>query len=347
MKLHLTLFTLFGTVLLATMGINACRKKDGEPKRPTPVLFQVPAGFPQPNYDFVGNPLTIEGIELGRRLFYEGSLSADGLASCGSCHQQVAAFGTFDHDLSHGANHSHTDRNAPPLANMAWQTSFFHDGRAASIEQVITSHLTAPNEMAETIENVIKKLKATPTYPPLFRAAFGDAEINSQRMVKALAQFTLSLVSAGSKYDKVKRGEASFASYEQAGYTVFQARCATCHAEPLFTDGSYRDNGIGLNPFLNDGGRIRATGNATDSLKFKVPSLRNVALTFPYMHDGRFTSLQQSIEHYRSGIKPTPNLDPSLQLGINLTPSDVVNLASFLRTLNDSAFIHDQRFAAP
>ncbi|WP_132056020.1 cytochrome-c peroxidase [Pseudocnuella soli] len=346
MKLRLTILSLMVLVLISTIGVQACRKKEMEvPKGPTPVSFDIPQGFPKPEYDFAGNPLTKEGIELGKKLFYDGILSADGNFPCASCHQQFAAFATFDHDLSHGFNDAFTTRNAPGMFNLAWRKEFHHDGGILNLETQPLAPLTAKNEMAETVDNVVRKLRASTKYPSLFAAAFGDAEINSQRMLKALAQFVVTMVSANSKYDKMKRGEATFTQFEQAGYTVFQSKCATCHQEPFFTDGSFRNNGIGLNPFLKDGGRIRITGNAADSMKFLVPSLRNVALTFPYMHDGRFTSLQQSIEHYRSGIKQTPNLDPSLQLGIALTNSDIVNLTAFLKTLTDSSFISDKHFA--
>jgi cytochrome c peroxidase len=201
--------------------------------------------------------------------------------------------------------------------------------------------------MAETVENVVAKLKASGLYRHAFQNAFGDEDVTSQRMLKALAQFMVTLVSANSKYDKVARGEAIFTFSEQSGYNIFKSKCASCHKEPLFTDGSFRNNGIGLNPFLNDGGRSRVTGNAADSLKFRVPSLRNVVLSFPYMHDGRFTSLQQCLEHYRSGINQSPTLDPSLQFGIGLSNTDIANLTSFLRTLTDSSFVKDPRFAAP
>lgn len=333
-------------VVAGTAALNGCRKNDVA-KTPTPVEFVVPANFPQPVFDFKNNPLTKEGIELGRRLFYDGILSKDGNFPCASCHQQFAGFATFDHDLSHGFDNAFTTRNAQGLANLAWQSSFHHDGGILNLETQPLAPITAPNEMAETVAGVVAKLKASDLYKKGFRDAFGDEEINSQRMLKALAQFMVVLVSANSKYDKVKRGEARFTTTEQAGYTLFQARCATCHKEPLFTDGSFRNNGIGLNPSLNDGGRSGITRNPADSLKFKVPSLRNVALTFPYMHDGRMYTLQDVLQHYRGGIRQSPTLDPLLQFGIGMSNTDMVNIISFLRTLTDSSFVQDPRFAAP
>lgn len=341
-----TIWALLATVAIASTAIHGCSKKDVA-KAPTPVPFDVPASFPKPVYDFAGNLLTREGIELGKRLFYDGILSRDGNFPCASCHQQFAAFATFDHDLSHGVDNAFTTRNAQSLSNLAWQSTFHHDGGILNLETQPLAPITAHNEMGETVSNVVAKLGNNPQYRQWFRDAFGDDNITSQRMLKALTQFMVSLVSANSKYDKVKRGEASFTVAEQAGYTAFKAKCASCHQEPLFTDGSFRNNGIGINPFLNDGGRIRVTGKAEDSLKFKVPSLRNVEYSFPYMHDGRFTSLQQSIEHYRTGIRQAPTLDPSLRFGIGMSNTEVSNIIAFLRTLNDTAFVKDPRFAAP
>jgi cytochrome c peroxidase len=347
MRLKATIWLFCCVVALGNLMFAGCSKKDTIVKTPTPVNFAVPQNFPAPLYDFSDNPLTKEGIELGRKLFYDGILSKDGTFPCASCHQQSAGFGTFDHDLSHGYNNSHTLRNAPGLANLAWQKSFRYDGGAGSLEMQALSHITAPDEMAETVAAVVAKLKASGLYRQAFQNAFGDEDVTSQRMLKALAQFMVTLVSANSKYDKVARGEAQFTFTESAGYEVFKKECASCHKEPLFTDGSFRNNGIGLNPFLQDGGRSRITGNSADSLKFRVPSLRNVVLSFPYMHDGRFTSLQQCLEHYRSGVKQSPTLDPSLQFGIGLSNTNIANLTSFLRTLTDSGFVKDPRFAAP
>src|SRR5438067_2831343 len=258
MRKYLIILSLILTVSGYTYILESCKKTDaGQRSTTTPVSFSVPPGFPQPHYNFANNPLTQEGIELGRKLFYDGRLSRDGNFPCASCHQQFDAFATYAHDLSHGFNNSFTTRNAPSLSNLAWQKEFQWDGGVNNIEVQPLAPITATNEMAETVENIIAKLKADATYKNMFRAAFGDDEINSQRMLKALAQFTLSLISANSKYDKVKRGEATFTNQEQHGYELFQAKCATCHAEPLFTDLSYRNNGLVLSSYLNDYGRMR------------------------------------------------------------------------------------------
>ena len=327
--------------------LEACNKRDKELHKTTPVTFAVPEGFPQPQYNFAANPLTKEGIELGRKLFYDGILSQDGNFPCASCHQQFAAFATFDHDLSHGFDNAFTTRNAPGLFNLAWQAAFHHDGGINNIEVQPLAPITAQNEMAETVENVIKKLKADAQYRQLFQKAFGDDDINSQRMLKALTQFQLTLVSANSKWDKVKRGEAQFTEYEQRGYAIFQAKCNSCHTEPLFTDNSFRNNGLPVNSFLKDEGRFGITNKAEDKGKFKVPSLRNVELTFPYMHDGRYYTLEAVMEHYNSRIVQGPTLDPLLKNGIPLSRAEVVDIVAFLKTLTDRDFVKDPRFAQP
>ena len=315
--------------------------------RPTPVIFVVPKGWPQPSYDFSKNPLTEEGIVLGKKLFYDETLSKDGSISCASCHQQFGAFNTYDHPLSHGFNNSMTTRNAPGLFNLAWQKEFMWDGGINHLDLQPLAPITAENEMAETIENVLNKLKADKEYRKMFKAAFGDETITTQRMTKAFSQFLLQLVSSNSKYDKVMRGEASFILPEKLGYEIFQKKCSSCHPEPMFTDYTYRNTGFTLDPYLKDPGRMRITGNPKDSLKFKVPSLRNVAMTFPYGHDGRLFSLISVFEHYRKSMVISPNTDPLLKNKIPLTNFEIGQLTAFLYTLTDSSFLKDPRFAPP
>ena len=275
----------------------------------TPIPFTVPKDWPQPVYDFKNNPLTKQGIALGRKLFYDGRLSKDGNFSCGSCHQQFAAFATYDHNLSHGFNNSQTTRNAPGLFNLAWTKNFMADGGINHLDLQPLAPITAPNEMAETLDSVMKKLKADMAYKTLFVKAFGDATINTQRITKALSQFLVTMVSSNSKYDKVMRGEATFVLPEQLGYDIFKSKCATCHTEPMFTDYSYSNIGMPVDTFLNDYGRMIITRKQEDSLKFRVPSLRNVAYTAPYGHDGRFFSLMNVFEHYRSKVVDGPTTD--------------------------------------
>ncbi len=328
--------------------LESCKKNDGgDNPAVTPLQLEIPPGFPAPENIFANNPLTKEGFELGRKLFYDGRLSKDGNFPCASCHQQFAAFATFDHNLSHGFNNQFTTRNAPGLYNLAWHKELHWDGGINHIEVQPLAPITASNEMAETVENVINKLQQDEQYRKMFAAAFGDEDINSQRMLKAITQFVGSMVSANSKYDKVKRGESSFTPAEQNGYIIFQAKCAVCHAEPLFTDLSYRNTGFPINNTLLDFGRMRISNKPEDSLKFKVPSLRNVNLTFPYGHDGRFYTIGAIIDHYRFNVINGPTTDPLVKNRIPITDDEKINLTHFLRALTDSTFINDKRFSQP
>jgi cytochrome c peroxidase len=322
----------------------------GKPKKfhTTPLHLEIPKGWPQPPTNiFKNNPLTEEGFQLGRKLFYDGRLSRDGNFPCSSCHQQFAAFATYDHDLSHGFNNQFTTRNAPPLFNLAWSRYYDWDGGVNHIELQPLVPINAPNEMAENLDSVLARLRKDTAYRRMFKAAFGTPAINSQRMLKALAQFVGSLVSYNSKYDKVMKGQAKFNSAEARGYALFKARCNTCHREPLFTDYSFRNNGLDVNPYLKDYGRMCITGNPSDSLKFKVPSLRNVSVTFPYMHDGRLYSLYNVIDHYSKGIHQSATLDSSLRKGIPFTEEEKDDIVYFLHTLNDTTFEKDKRFSQP
>jgi cytochrome c peroxidase len=318
------------------------------PYHPTPLQLKIPPGWPKPAMNiFATNPLTEEGFQLGRKLFYDGRLSKDGNFPCASCHQQFAAFATYDHDLSHGFHDQFTTRNAPPLFNLAWASLFHWDGGVNHIEVQALAPMTAPNEMAENVDSVIQKIKRDTSYQRMFKAAFGTGLINSQRMLKAIAQFVGSMISSNSKYDKVKRGEDTFNPTELRGYELFKQRCNSCHIEPLFTDYSFRNNGLTLNNYLKDYGRMRITGNSSDSLKFRVPSLRNVSVTYPYMHDGRLYSLSNVIDHYSNGIQQSATLDSSLRNGIKFTTAEKNDLIYFLHTLKDTTFFKDKRFSQP
>jgi cytochrome c peroxidase len=345
-------WTIFGCLLLlitsGSLLLESCYDTDVLERRTgTPYTLEIPEGFPAPVYNFSNNPLSKEGVELGRHLFYEGLLSKDGGFPCASCHQQVAAFTTFDHDLSHGYNNSHTKRNAPGLANLAWYPAYRQDGSGTTLESVSLAHITAPDEMAETMPNVVAKLQGESKYRELFKAAYGDERINDQRLLNALTQFLLSMVSAGSKYDQVKKGQATFTAQEQNGYQVFQAKCATCHTEPLFTDFSYRNIGLPIQTFLNDYGRMHITNNRADSLKFRVPSLRNVDLTSYYTHDGRSGTMRHMVEHYRSRVQQGLTLDPLLTNGISMTNTELDNVLAFLRTLSDQGYTTNPKFGQP
>ena len=326
----------------------ACSKNKDEQIAPQ-IKFEQPANFPSPFYQLEGNPLTLKGFELGKKLFYDVRLSADKSVSCGSCHQQFAAFAHLDHNVSHGVNNCLGKRNAPVLFNLAWQKELFWDGGAKNLEISPLNAISDPCEMATDVNTIVAFLNQTQPYPQMFKAAFGNATANSQNMLRALAQFMASMVSANSKYDKVMRNPAqnSFTTDELAGYELFKKNCSGCHSEPLFTDLSYRNTGLDLVSI--DEGRKHITEQQNDLGKFRVPTLRNIELSGPYMHDGRFTSLEQVLEHYNSGVKPTSNLDGMLQqgskLGIALSPTQKQQIISFLKTLTDDEFISNKQFS--
>ncbi len=322
--------------------MEGCRKNKLEL---TAYSVQIPAHFPATDY-YQRNPITKEGFELGRRLFYDARFSKDGSISCGSCHEQRAAFGTYDHDLSHGVDGAHGIRNAMSLFNLAWQTSFGWDGKYNSMEAVYAAHITSPIELGETVSNVITKLKADSRYRQQFKTVYGSNDIDQQRIFNALTQFVGALVSTATKYDSVKQNLATFTASEQTGYTIFQNKCNSCHAEPLFTDLSYRNNGLPLNGF-DDKGRMNVTGNKADSLKFRVPSLRNLFKSYPFIHDGRFIGFEQIFDHYQSGIVQSATLDPLLTNGISLSTAERTALVAFLRTLTDNKFTSNTGFNAP
>ncbi len=344
MKYFLTLITLLACCITIPLLFDGCKKKDRF--YGTPLPFPRPAGFPQPGYKFISHPATKEGFELGRKLFYEGRLSLDGNFPCSSCHQQAAAFTTKDHDLGHGYNNAHTRRNPLSLSNLAWFNAYNFDGSAETLEQVALGHIASPMEMAETMDAVVAKLARDTAYQRSFQAAYGGRAVTADRILDALSQFVINLVSANSKYDQVKAGKLTFNSQEQKGYEVFTRNCSACHTEPLFTDGSYRNTGLPLDAFLQDFGRSAVTGIKGDSLKFRVPSLRNIQVNGQYGHDGRFGSVRAAINHYRTGVVQSSTLDPLLKNGIPLNNAEVDELLVFLRTLTDSSFLTNPRFAS-
>lgn len=360
-------------LIAAFLGLAvSCNKSSENPEpapptgKPTPLQWTKPSYFPNPVYDLSKNPMTVEGVELGRFLFYDGILSRTDKIGCGTCHQQQAAFTHHGHDLSHGVDDLIGTRNAPSVQNMAWNTSFFWDGGVHDMDMVPPVPIQNKVEMDERVPNVIEKLKKTPVtgaakqvnYPKMFKAAFGTDEINADRMMQALSQFMMSMVSATSRYDYFVRGDASaLTAQEKDGLAIFKQKCATCHSGELFSDQKFRNNGLPTNK-INDQGRYNITLNENDRLKFKVPSLRNAGLTAPYMHDGRFTTLQQVLDHYandqsgKNTIYDSPTLDPLLNIagqkkGINLTGSEKQSIIAFLNTLNDDDFIKDKRFSDP
>ena len=341
-----TITLLIISVISISYILGSCQKTDN-PNNLTLVDQEIPAGFPDPVYRFADNPLNKEEVELGRQLFYDGRLSLDGNFPCSSCHQQIAAFGTYQHDRSHGYNGSHTLRNAPVLFNLAWQDKFHWDAQFRSLFDEAAQPITGHIEMAETFNGVIDKLQKDASYRQQFKKIFRTQFISPEHILKALAQFTGTLISANSKYDRYKKGQASLTPQEENGYQLFLSHCNSCHPEPLFTDYSLRNIGLPVDSFLNDYGRMMVTHDSEDSLKFKVPTLRNVYVSANYMHDGRFNTLAQCLNHYRTGVKQSATLDPSLTNGIQLTDAEADNLALFLRALTDSTFLDDDRYSEP
>lgn len=305
--------------------------------------FVNPYNFPEPVYDVSKNPVTRESFELGRELFYETALSRDNSISCGSCHIQSSAFTQHGHDVSHGIEDRLGNRNSPPIMNLAWNKSFFWDGGVFHLDMFSISPITNPVEMDEKMENVLEKLRSKNEYRERFKAVYGSDEITGNQVFKALSHFMIMCISSNSKYDSVMRKtEVRFTEVENRGYKVFLNNCSSCHKEPLFTDGSFRNNGLD-NKFNPDSGRQTITLDPEDSFKFKVPSLRNLTYTAPYMHDGRFTKIDQVLDHYSNGVQSSNTLDPLLkrneQLGIPLSADEKMALIAFLKTLDDKYFI--------
>ena len=304
----------------------------------TPIYFDVPKGWPKPNYDFEANPLTEEGFQLGRRLFYDPILSRDNTISCASCHLQATGFTHIDHSLSHGIEGKIGTRNTLALMNLAWTKKFMWDGGVNHLDIQPLAPITSAVEMDETLENVVSKLQKSEKYRDLFEKAFGTSKITGQLALKALSQFALQLVSSNSKYDKVMRKEAVFTLQEQKGYELFINNCASCHKEPLFTSDKFENNGLQIDTTLNDIGRMKITNKQEDYLRFKVPTLRNVQYTFPYMHDGRFKTLTEVVKHYNS-LKNDKNLSKQLSKPMNLSDNDRVDLVAFLKTLKPTCLL--------
>lgn len=310
-------------------------------------LMERPAYFPAPSYDFKSNPLTQEKVELGRILFYDPLLSVDNTISCASCHSPYNAFSHTDHDLSHGIGDAIGTRNAPALFNLAWQPRFMWDGAIHHLDMQALAPISHPKEMGEEIGHVVQKLQAAPQYAALFGAAFGDSVVTGQHVLQALSQFQLTLVSCHSKYDSVRVRQAQFSAQEAKGYALFKKNCNSCHREPLFSTYAFANNGLPVDTTLMDFGRMMVTQASQDSLLFKIPSLRNLAFTFPYMHDGRFKKLNQVLNHYTSGIVRAPGLSRELQNPIVLSTTDKTDLIAFLLTLNDKAFVFDPKHQFP
>lgn len=316
-----------------------------------PLAFDTPSNFPPPDYDFASNPPTQKGFELGKKLFYDGRLSSDGVISCGFCHEQSSAFTHHGHTFSQGVDGRSGTRNTPSIQNLAFQNVFMYDGATGHLDLQPVIPLTSEVEMNANLEAVVAMLNADVVYQKLFAQAFPGKPINTENMLKALGQFMAMVTSSNSKFDHFRRNEpgGNLTETELQGYAAFNNKCASCHATDLFTDHSFRNNGLAVNPQINDLGRYRVTELETDRYKFKVPSLRNVEKTAPYMHDGRFGTLEAVLNHYSVGVQDSPTLDPLLKAngspGIPLSAQEKIQLIAFLKTLTDYDYLSDRRFS--
>ncbi|CAN5799708.1 cytochrome c peroxidase [soil metagenome] len=339
-------------ILLAALGIvfllnSFSPEKDYFLITKKDVELKVISGFPKPLYNFKNNALTPEIFTLGRKLFYDPILSKDSSISCSSCHQRIAAFAHIDHPLSHGINGLIGTRNVPALQNLIFRDAFMWDGGVNNLEVQPLNPITNQLEMDEKLDQVLVKLQRNPEYVKLFRLAYNDSVINSERLLKSLTQFTGLMISSNSRYDKYKAGLDTLSENEISGMKIFGQRCANCHSGELFTDNSYRNDGLLPDTSINDKGYGAITGLSDDNYKFKVPSLRNVEMTYPYMHDGRFRNLNQVLDHYGSGKYFTANFDQSLKKTTGLNAKEKSDIIAFLKTLTDKTFLYDRRFADP
>ncbi len=316
------------------------------PEKFTPYRFTMSSTFPVPALPR-DNPLIEERVALGKTLFNETALSRDGTLSCATCHVANFAF-TDPRRFSIGVRAQTGTRNAMPLFNLAWKTSYFWDGRAPTLRAQALMPIEDHTEMDETLARVTGKLAADPKYPSLFAAAFGTEEITAEKLGLAIEQFLLTLTAYDAKFDRALRGQAALNDDEKRGFELFMtefdprtgqrgADCFHCHGGPLFSDHQFHNNG--LTPIDSDPGRLRVTNLESDRHKFATPSLRNVARTAPYMHDGRFTTLEEVVAHYSTGVHRSATLDPNLakhpEGGLHLDDADQRALVAFLKALSE------------
>ncbi len=353
-------------LFLAIIAVSACEKEDDQPQEvvmldETPYILQYGA-LPAPALP-ADNPLTAQGVQLGRMLFYETLLSKDGTQACATCHRQPDGF-SDPNRFSLGVEGLPGKRQAMTIFNMAWHSNaFFWDGRAPLLRDQALLPIQDPLEMNETLENVVAKLSDTKEYRDQFMRAFGSEVITAEKMALAMEQFMLSIVSYQSKYDKYLAGEVALTESEERGRMLFEteynpffpdqsgADCVHCHGGANFENDQYMNNGLDSDADFTDMGREKVTNNPADRAKFKVPSLRNVAVTAPYMHDGRFQTLEEVINHYNSGIKESSTADPTVvntrETGLLLTDQDKADLINFLKTLTDDVFLNNEAYQTP
>jgi cytochrome c peroxidase len=311
------------------------------------------------------NRLTVEGVELGRYLFWEKELSADGSQSCGSCHLPEHGF-SDPNRFSVGITGAQGTRQSMALVNLGWAYNYFWDGRAHTLEEQVIEPITNPIEMNNTWDNALEKLRANPIYPQMFADVYGTTHITRNRAAKAMASFLRTMISANSKFDRERTGQYSFTPLEETGFNLFQAEgginpntnqpwggadCFHCHGIAGMQMGDYLMHNNGLDAeYSADPGRAGVTGNPLDSGKFKTPSLRNIELTAPYMHDGRFQTLNEVIAHYNTGGVISTTSDPFMEAaggGLHLSELDQLAVIEFLKTLTDTSFLNNPAFSDP
>jgi len=349
--------------LLAMLVAQGCRKEtpmpEPEPSGPEPYTLAIPSHFP-PSEPAADNPLTVRGVELGRKLFYEGLLSANGNVSCATCHRQELAFSDGVAIATHGVSGRPLERHVPVLFNLAWASNgLFWDGGSKNLESQAFGPLTHADEMGMDLGLLETSLRESANYPKLFRDAFSDG-ITAANVAKALAQFQRTLVSGNSRYDRYTldgAGSSALNETELHGISLVRQKCGGCHSGELFTDNSFHNNGID-DDFSDDShewihrGRYRITFDPMDLGAFKTPSLRNVMVSAPYMHDGRFATIEGVLDHYASGIKDSEVTDRLLyqrdgKPGIPMSGDEKEAIVAFLHTLTDEAFLGDRDFANP
>jgi cytochrome c peroxidase len=334
-----------------------CASKDEEIYIPVPYNLEIPILFAERLIAPIipaNNPLTEEGVALGKKLFFDSILSGDGSQSCASCHNPKKAF-TDQQQFSDGIQGKFGKRNAMPLFNLAWNFDerFAWDGKEFGLEEQALEPVSNPIEMHANWKKVADRLQQNKAYPNLFFKAFGTSKIDSILVTKAIAQFERTLISGNSKFDQFLREETTLTPEEQNGFDVFmdeaKGDCFHCHGSdnnPLWTDNKFHNNG--LDATFQDIGLAEVTGNPNDNGKFKSPSIRNLAFTAPYMHDGRFTTLEEVIDHYSEGLKKSATIDPLMKNvnkgGVQLSTRDKTDLKAFLITLSDNDFNSNAAF---
>ncbi len=366
MKIKNTLpFTLI--ILFALLTVVGCKKDDPVEEPEAEVVWDTTAyvlnygHLPNPNIPS-DNSLTKAKVHLGRLLFFDNRLSSDLTMSCASCHKQEDAFSDIRR-FSVGVEGLEGGRQAMAVINLAWhKNGFFWDGRAPRLRDQALLPIQDPLEMNESLANVVAKVSSVKTYQDQFKRAFGSEQVTSEKISLALEQYMFTLVSVNSKYDQALNGTATRSDSEERGRKLFFAEfnqffpdesgadCAHCHSGLNFTNDGYMNNGLDSDEF-DDFGLEKVTGLASDRAKFKVPTLRNIELTPPYMHDGRFATLEEVVDHYDHGVKQSSTVDGGIQntiaTGLMLSAQDKKDLVAFLKTLTDTEFIQKSEYSDP